>query len=163
MRGLYIGTDRKPGLLADMSADTLVIDCSTIDPASAQAVAAAAAEKGIHMIDAPVSGGTAGAQNGTLTFIVGGPGAAFDRAKPILEVMGANIFHAGEAGAGQVAKICNNMLLSILMAGVIGLSLVILADPIGIGNRNGFGMRQALGLSIPSYLVFYGLYLLFKK
>lgn len=129
VRGLYIGTDGKPGLLADMSADTLVIDCSTIDPASAQAVAAAAAEKGIHMIDAPVSGGTAGAQNGTLTFIVGGPGAAVDRAKPILEAMGANIFHAGEAGAGQVAKICNNMLLSILMAGT--------AEALALGVDNG--------------------------
>lgn len=129
VRGLYMGGDRGPGVLAAMQADTLVIDCSTIDTASAQAVAQAASELGIKMIDAPVSGGTAGAQNGTLTFIVGGEQAAFDAATPYLEAMGANIFHAGPAGAGQTAKICNNMLLAIHMAGT--------AEALALGVDNG--------------------------
>jgi 3-hydroxyisobutyrate dehydrogenase len=129
VRGLYLGSDGEPGLLSQMSAQTLVIDCSTIDPASAQAVASAAADIGIAMIDAPVSGGTAGAQNGTLTFIVGGEADAFARATPVLEMMGANIFHAGGPGAGQVAKICNNMLLSVLMAGT--------AEALSLGVDNG--------------------------
>lgn len=129
VRSLYLGADGAEGLLAQLSADTLIIDCSTIDPASAQAVAAGAAERGISMLDAPVSGGTAGAQNGTLTFIVGGEADALERARPLLEAMGANIFHAGAAGAGQVAKICNNMLLSVLMAGT--------AEALALGVDNG--------------------------
>jgi 3-hydroxyisobutyrate dehydrogenase len=114
VEGLYLGED---GVLAHCGADTLLIDCSTIDPATSRKVAAAAAEKGVAMIDAPVSGGTAGAEGGTLTFIVGGAAESLERARPLLEVMGKNIFHAGDNGAGQVAKICNNMLLAILMAG----------------------------------------------
>ncbi|XOV82103.1 MAG: 3-hydroxyisobutyrate dehydrogenase [bacterium] len=117
VRSLYLGDELQAGLLATLAADTLVIDCSTIDPASARAVAAAALERGVAMLDAPVSGGTGGAQTGTLTFIVGGEADALTRATPVLEAMGSNIFHAGAAGAGQTAKICNNMLLSILMAG----------------------------------------------
>ena len=117
VRGLYLGDEHQAGLLETLAAKTLVIDCSTIDPASAQAVAVAAAERGVAMLDAPVSGGTGGAQNGTLTFIVGGDADVLARATPVLEAMGSNIFHAGAAGAGQIAKICNNMLLSILMAG----------------------------------------------
>lgn len=129
VRALYLGRDGAPGLLESMSADTLVIDCSTIDPDSARAVSSAAAERGIAMLDAPVSGGTAGAQNGTLTFIVGGDQDAFDAAQPVLDAMGANIFHAGAAGSGQIAKICNNMLLSILMAGT--------AEALALGVANG--------------------------
>lgn len=129
VRSLYIGDGNNPGLLSTMAADTLVIDCSTIDPDSARAVAAAAAEQGIGMIDAPVSGGTAGAENGTLTFIVGGEQAAFERAQEVLNIMGANIFHAGGAGAGQVAKICNNMMLAILMTGT--------AEVLSLGVDNG--------------------------
>ena len=129
VRSLYIGSGDQPGVLSAMREDTLVIDCSTIDPASAQAVAAAAAERGIDMLDAPVSGGTAGAQNGTLTFIVGGPAAGFDKAQPLLDAMGANVFHAGDAGAGQIAKICNNMLLAVLMAGT--------AEALALGVANG--------------------------
>jgi len=106
-----------------------VIDCSTIDPDSARAVSAAAQAKGIAMIDAPVSGGTAGAINGTLTFIVGGDEGAFTRAKSVLEIMGGNIFHAGGPGAGQVAKICNNMMLAVLMAGT--------AEALSLGADNG--------------------------
>jgi 3-hydroxyisobutyrate dehydrogenase len=114
VESLYLGDT---GLLTQISQGTLIIDCSTIAPASAKKVASAAAAKGLVMIDAPVSGGTAGAAAGTLTFIVGGPADALERARPLLSVMGKNIFHAGDAGAGQVAKICNNMLLGILMAG----------------------------------------------
>lgn len=117
VRSLYLGSDGGTGLLEVLSTDTLVIDCSTIDADSARSVAAAAQSRGIAMLDAPVSGGTGGAQNGTLTFIVGGEEAALNAAMPVLEAMGSNIFHAGAAGAGQIAKICNNMLLSILMAG----------------------------------------------
>ncbi|MEO2265932.1 3-hydroxyisobutyrate dehydrogenase [Pseudoalteromonas pernae] len=111
---LYLGEN---GLIECLSQDTLVIDCSTIDAASAKHVGETLESKGISFVDAPVSGGVAGAAAGTLTFIVGGDDAHFEAVKPILENMGKNIFHAGAMGAGQVAKICNNMLLSILMAG----------------------------------------------
>jgi 3-hydroxyisobutyrate dehydrogenase len=96
----------------------LLIDCSTIDVDSARTVTAAAETAGLAMLDAPVSGGTAGAQNATLTFMVGGTEEAFTRGKPVLEAMGKNIFHAGGPGAGQAVKICNNMMLAINMVGV---------------------------------------------
>jgi 3-hydroxyisobutyrate dehydrogenase len=100
------------------AAKPLLLDCSTIDVQSARAVTAAAAEAGLDMLDAPVSGGTVGAQNATLTFMVGGGGAAFARGLPVLQAMGKNIFHAGGPGAGQAVKICNNMMLAINMVGV---------------------------------------------
>jgi 3-hydroxyisobutyrate dehydrogenase len=99
-------------------AKPLLIDCSTIDVDSARTVTAAAEAAGLVMLDAPVSGGTIGAQNGTLTFMVGGAEDAFTLGKPILEAMGKNIFHAGGPGAGQAVKICNNMMLAINMVGV---------------------------------------------
>lgn len=123
--GLYL----EQGVLDRLPKGALAIDCSTIDPATAQRVAAAAADQGVAMLDAPVSGGTAGAQNGTLTFIVGGAADALERARPLFDVMGANVFHAGAAGAGQTAKICNNMLLAILMAGT--------AEALSLGVDNG--------------------------
>ena len=104
------------GLLSRLKPGTLVIDCSTIAPATAQQVAQAAQARGLAMLDAPVSGGTAGAAAGTLTFIVGGGDAALDRARPVLGAMGKNIFHMGASGAGQVAKLCNNMALGVIMA-----------------------------------------------
>ncbi len=113
VEGLYLGAE---GLLAKIPAGALVIDCSTIAPASARKVAEAAAARSLQMLDAPVSGGTAGAQAGTLTFIVGGEDAALERARPLLEAMGRNVFHMGGAGAGQVAKLCNNMALGVIMA-----------------------------------------------
>jgi len=113
VEGLYLGDD---GLLAHVPAGTLLIDCSTIAPSSARKVADAAKANGLAMIDAPVSGGTAGAQAGTLTFIVGGDADALERARPVLSAMGKNIFHMGDAGAGQVAKLCNNMALGVIMA-----------------------------------------------
>ncbi len=96
----------------------LLIDCSTIDVESARAVEQAARDAGFEMLDAPVSGGTTGAAAGTLTFMVGGSEAGFARGEPILKAMGRNIVHAGGPGAGQAAKICNNMMLAINMIGV---------------------------------------------
>lgn len=126
VEGLYLGDT---GLLDRIEPETLVIECSTIAPESARKVAAAALERGIRMIDAPVSGGTAGAAAGTLTFIVGGAAMDLEAARPYLEKMGRNIFHAGDSGAGQVAKICNNMLLGILMAGT--------SEALALGVANG--------------------------
>jgi len=126
VEGLYLGDD---GLLQQIVPGTLVLECSTIAPESARKVAAAAQGRGIRMIDAPVSGGTGGAVAGTLTFIVGGAAADLDEARPYLEKMGHNIFHAGDSGAGQVAKICNNMLLGILMAGT--------SEALALGVANG--------------------------
>ncbi|MXY06397.1 MAG: 3-hydroxyisobutyrate dehydrogenase [Gammaproteobacteria bacterium] len=123
--GLYL----EEGVLARLPKGALAIDCSTIDPETAQRVAAAAADKGVAMLDAPVSGGTAGAQNGTLTFIVGGEVEALEQGRPLFEVMGANVFHAGANGAGQIAKICNNMLLAVQMAGT--------AEALSLGVDNG--------------------------
>ncbi|AZG73880.1 3-hydroxyisobutyrate dehydrogenase [Shewanella livingstonensis] len=117
VRSLYLGDDANKGLLDVVSKQALLIDCSTIDADSARLVGAKAAEKGIEFMDAPVSGGTAGAAAGTLTFICGGSDAAYQQAQIVLTVMGGNIFHAGAVGAGQIAKICNNMLLSVLMVG----------------------------------------------
>jgi len=126
VEGLYLGSE---GLLEKIAKGTLVIDSSTIAAASSRKVAEAAAKRGIAVIDAPVSGGTGGAIAGTLTFMVGGSAADLERARPLLEKMGANIFHAGEAGAGQTAKICNNMLLGILMIGT--------SEAIALGIANG--------------------------
>jgi len=106
------------GVIESAGDKTLLIDSSTIDVATARAVNEAAAAKGLAMVDAPVSGGVGGAEAGTLTFMVGGSEDAFDCAKSILEAMGKNVFHAGSAGNGQAAKICNNMLLAISMIGV---------------------------------------------
>ena len=113
VEALYLGDE---GLIKLIQPGALLIDCSTIAPASAQKVAAAATSQGLQMIDAPVSGGVAGATAGTLTFIVGGPAEALERARPVLQAMGKNIFHMGDAGAGQVAKLCNNMALGVIMA-----------------------------------------------
>ncbi len=122
----YLG---ESGLLAKLDTSTTVLDCSTIDAATAREVGAAAAELGIGFMDAPVSGGVAAAAAGTLAFMCGGDAATFASAKLILADMGKNIFHAGPAGAGQVAKGCNNMLLAIHMIGS--------AEALEMGVRNG--------------------------
>ncbi|EQB14273.1 3-hydroxyisobutyrate dehydrogenase [Sphingobium quisquiliarum P25] len=96
-------------------AGAILLDCSTIDVATARRTIAAAEDKGFAMVDAPVSGGIAAANGGTLTFMVGGSDAAFERARPILSAMGKAVIHAGGAGNGQAAKICNNMLLGATM------------------------------------------------
>ncbi|WP_323166286.1 3-hydroxyisobutyrate dehydrogenase [Pseudomonas bubulae] len=115
VRSVWLGED---GVLAGIGAGVPAVDCSTIDPQTARDVAAAAAKQGVQMADAPVSGGTGGAQAGTLTFMVGAPQALFDTLHPVLEQMGRNIVHCGDVGTGQVAKICNNLLLGISMVGV---------------------------------------------
>ncbi|CAD7215041.1 3-hydroxyisobutyrate dehydrogenase [Xanthomonas arboricola] len=113
VEALYLG---EAGILAQIPAAALVIDCSTIAPASARKLAAEAQARGLAMLDAPVSGGTAGAAAGSLTFIVGGAAQVLERARPVLQAMGKNIFHVGDNGAGQVAKLCNNMALGVIMA-----------------------------------------------
>ena len=129
VEGMYLGRDGAPGLLASIAKGALIIDSSTIAAATSQKVAQAAAAAGLGFIDAPVSGGTSGAIAGTLTFMVGGTDADLERARPLLEKMGKNIFHAGAVGAGQTAKICNNMLLGILMIGT--------SEAIALGVANG--------------------------
>lgn len=129
---VYAGED---GVFSHAKADTLFIDCSTIDVASAREVISHAENQGFAMIDAPVSGGVGGAAAGTLTFMCGGTEAAYNRAKPYLEIMGKNIFHAGDAGNGQVAKICNNMLLGIHM----------------IGTCEAFNLAEKLGLDAQTF------------
>jgi 3-hydroxyisobutyrate dehydrogenase len=122
----YLGAD---GILAQVRPGALLIDCSTIAPATARQVATAATKQGLTMLDAPVSGGTGGAAAGTLTFMVGGTAEGLVQAMPYLEKMGKAIFHAGGHGSGQTVKICNNMLLGILMAGT--------SEAIKLGVANG--------------------------
>jgi 3-hydroxyisobutyrate dehydrogenase len=112
VRSVYLG---EYGVLAGAAPGTPIIDCSTIDPLTAREVAMDAKAKSCPMVDAPVSGGVGGAEAGTLTFMVGGEARDFEAAKPILQAMGKNIVHCGGSGNGQVAKICNNMMLAIEM------------------------------------------------
>lgn len=142
VHSVYLGDNGSSGLLAELNKGTLVIDSSTIAAADARTVADAASKLGIEFLDAPVSGGTGGAIAGSLTFIVGGNAEAFARAEPILAVMGKNIFHAGTHGAGQVAKICNNMLLGILMAGT--------AETINLGVKNGLDPKVLSDIMLQS-------------
>ncbi|USA42540.1 3-hydroxyisobutyrate dehydrogenase [Spongiibacter taiwanensis] len=124
--GLYLGDE---GLIAKANPGTVFLDCSTIDADTARKVGAAAAERGLEMLDSPVSGGVKAAQAGTLAFMCGGTAAGFEKGKLVLEGMGKNIFHAGDHGAGQIAKICNNMLLAIHMVGT--------AEALQLGANNG--------------------------
>jgi 3-hydroxyisobutyrate dehydrogenase len=111
----------------------LMIDCSTIDVESARKAHALAAAQQLRSVDAPVSGGTGGAKGATLTFMAGGETTAFAAAKPILEAMGKKIVHCGDAGAGQAAKICNNMILGISMIGVS--EAFVLAEKLGLSHQ----------------------------
>jgi 3-hydroxyisobutyrate dehydrogenase len=129
VREVYLGPD---GVVARAQPGALLIDCSTIDVETARAVAATAADSQFLMVDAPVSGGVIGAEAATLTFMVGGEAAAFARAEPILKAMGRTIVHAGPAGNGQSAKICNNMIL--------GASMIAVCE--------GFALAEKLGLSV---------------
>ena len=115
VKSVYLGAE---GILAHVRPGVFLIDCSTIDPRTAREVAKQALENGNPMLDAPVSGGTGGASAGTLTFMVGGSNADFDRTWPILAAMGKNIVHCGDSGNGQVAKVANNMLLGVSMIAV---------------------------------------------
>ncbi|NWD66129.1 3-hydroxyisobutyrate dehydrogenase [Pseudomonas gingeri] len=115
VRSVWLGDE---GVLAGIGRGVPAVDCSTIDPQTAKDVAAAAAKQGVAMADAPVSGGTGGAAAGTLTFMVGASAELFTTLQPVLAQMGRNIVHCGEVGTGQIAKICNNLLLGISMVGV---------------------------------------------
>ena len=137
VRELYLPLD---GIIANANPGTLLIDCSTIDVETARAVAAAAEDRGLPMIDAPVSGGVGGAQGGTLTFMVGGSATAFARAQPFLEKMGKTIVHAGAAGNGQAAKICNNMILGISMIAVS--EAFVLAEKLGLDAQKLFDISS---------------------
>jgi len=137
VREVYLSSD---GVLASVGAGTLLIDSSTIDVDSARAVAAAAEKKGLAMLDAPVSGGVGGAQAGTLTFMVGGSDAAFAKARPVLEAMGKTIVHAGGAGNGQAAKICNNMILGVSMIAVS--EAFVLAEKLGLDAQKLFDIAS---------------------
>ncbi|WP_199288378.1 3-hydroxyisobutyrate dehydrogenase [Hyphobacterium indicum] len=119
---------------------TVIMDCSTIDVATARSVGEAAAAKGFLFVDAPVSGGVAAADAGTLTFMVGGPEAAFAKAEPFLSNMGKAVIHAGDAGTGQAAKICNNMLLGITMIGTC--EAFALADRLGLDQQRFFDIAS---------------------
>jgi 3-hydroxyisobutyrate dehydrogenase len=137
VRDVYLAAD---GVLASAKSGTLLIDCSTIDVESARAVSVTAEAKGLPMVDAPVSGGVGGAQAGTLTFMVGGSGAAFEQARPLLENMGKNVVHAGGAGAGQAAKICNNMILGVSMIAVC--EAFVLAEKLGLDKQKLFDISS---------------------
>jgi 3-hydroxyisobutyrate dehydrogenase len=121
------------GLLKAATKGTLIVDSSTIDVNSARTAHKLAAEAGMLSLDAPVSGGVGGAEAATLTFMAGGSKEAFERAKPILEAMGKRVVHCGEAGAGQAAKICNNMMLGISMIGVC--EAFVLAEKLGLSHQ----------------------------
>jgi 3-hydroxyisobutyrate dehydrogenase len=123
---LYLGDD---GLLVALDPRCVALDCSTIDAGTARKVGEAAAERGIGFLDAPVSGGVAAAEAGTLAFMCGGDERVFTAAQPVLDAMGRASFHAGPAGAGQVAKACNNMLLAVHMLGT--------CEALAMGERHG--------------------------
>jgi 3-hydroxyisobutyrate dehydrogenase len=127
VRGVYSGDQ---GIIARAAPDTLLIDCSTIDVDSARMVNRAAMERGLEVLDAPVSGGVAGAEKATLTFMVGGSEQGVARARPILEQMGKAVVHTGPSGNGQAAKICNNMMLAVSMIGVC--EAFVLAERLGL-------------------------------
>nr|WP_328809240.1 3-hydroxyisobutyrate dehydrogenase [Roseibium aggregatum] len=137
VRQIYQG---EGGILDNAKAGTLLIDSSTIDVDSARAVSAAAADMEMIMVDAPVSGGVAGAAGGTLTFMVGGTDEAYEAARPYLDIMGKTIVHAGGAGNGQAAKICNNMILGISMIGVS--EAFVLAEKLGLEAQKLFDISS---------------------
>lgn len=136
VRSVYLGD---AGLLAQAAKGTLFIDCSTIDVATSREVHGAAEAAGHAMLDAPVSGGVAGAEGGTLTFMVGGAEAAFAQAKPLLDIMGKNIVHAGGPGNGQAAKICNNMIL--------GISIIAVSEAFAMGQKLGLDPKVLFDIS----------------
>jgi 3-hydroxyisobutyrate dehydrogenase len=139
VRKVYLGDD---GVLAAVAPGTLLIDSSTIDVETARDVAQAASDRGLAMVDAPVSGGVAGAQAATLTFMVGGPDDAFERARPVLEKMGKTIVHAGGPGNGQAAKICNNMIL--------GASMIVVSEAFLLAEKLGLDAQKLFDISSKS-------------
>ena len=131
----YRGGAGRPGLLAAAPGGILFVDCSTIAVDEARAAHALAEAAGLRSVDAPVSGGVVGAENATLTFMVGGARADVDAARPLLEVMGARVVHCGGPGLGQAAKVCNNMILAA--------SQIVVAEAFVLGERLGLS-HQAL-------------------
>jgi 3-hydroxyisobutyrate dehydrogenase len=139
VRDVYLGAG---GVLATVAPGTLLIDSSTIDVQTARDVAHAAQEKGLAIVDAPVSGGVAGAEAATLTFMVGGRDDAFERARPVLEKMGKTIIHAGGPGNGQAAKICNNMIL--------GASMIVVSEAFLLAEKLGLDAQKLFDISSKS-------------
>lgn len=135
VRTVYLG---EQGILKVLPAGSLCIDSSTIDPKTIQDVAAAAQARQIQVCDAPVSGGTLGAKEGTLTFMVGGDAATFEAVKPVLGAMGKNLVHCGAIGTGQVAKICNNLIL--------GISMTAVAEGMALGVKLGIDPQALAGV-----------------
>ena len=140
--GKHVREVYEKDVLGKAAKGALLIDCSTIDVDSARHVAALAEKAGHPMVDAPVSGGVGGATAGTLTFMVGGPEAAFGKARPILQQMGKNIVHTGASGAGQAVKICNNMMLAVSMLGV--------AEAFMLGKRLGLDFQKIFDVTSTS-------------
>ena len=139
--GKHVDAVYNNGILGAAAKDTLLIDCSTIDVDTARAVGGEAKKLGYNMVDAPVSGGTGGAEDGTLTFMVGGEENTFNLAKPYLDIMGKNIVHAGGMGNGQAAKICNNMILGISMIAVS--ESFSMAEKLGLSAQNLFDITSS--------------------
>ncbi|PSW05416.1 3-hydroxyisobutyrate dehydrogenase [Photobacterium lipolyticum] len=143
VRAVYLGDHHGGvGLLNLVSKDTFLIDSSTIDPDSARLIANEAANKGLEFVDAPVSGGVAGAEAATLTFIVGGTEPNFHKAQAVLQYVGKHIFHAGKAGDGQMAKLCNNLMLGILMSGT--------CEALSLGIDNGLDPKVLSDIMLQS-------------
>jgi len=139
VRSVYLDAG---GVLASARRGALLIDCSTIDVETARAMAAAAKGAGFDMLDAPVSGGTSGAGAASLTFMVGGEAEIFARAQPVLAAMGRTIVHAGPAGNGQAAKICNNMIL--------GVSMIAVCEAFSLAERLGLEAQTLFDISSKS-------------
>jgi 3-hydroxyisobutyrate dehydrogenase len=139
VRAVYLGDG---GIIAAVRKGSLLIDCSTIDVETARAVGKSAGDAGYGMLDAPVSGGVGGATAGTLTFMVGGAEADFTRAEPVLQAMGKTIVHAGAAGNGQAAKICNNMIL--------GISMVAVCEGFALAEKLGLDWQRLFDISSKS-------------
>ncbi|GAB3110220.1 3-hydroxyisobutyrate dehydrogenase [Aestuariicella hydrocarbonica] len=146
VESVYLGAsgngDASEPLLDYIPKSALILDCSTVAPANSRRVGAEADKRGMQFVDAPVSGGVAAAAAGTLAFMVGGSESNFDAAKPVLNAMGANVFRAGDVGAGQVAKICNNMLLAIHMTGT--------AEALQLGMDNGLDPKVLSDIMLKS-------------
>ena len=134
--GIFTGTD---GAFAQMAKGSIAIDSSTIAPDDARRLHTEGQIRGIAVLDAPVSGGVMGAEAGTLTFMVGGETADLERARGVLEVMGRRIFHAGEAGAGQAAKLCNNLLA--------GISMIAVSEAFALAKQLGLDPRKMQEIS----------------
>jgi 3-hydroxyisobutyrate dehydrogenase len=138
--GKHVAEVYRSAVFGKAPASAILLDCSTIDVATARTIEEEARAAGYEMVDAPVSGGIAAAEGGTLTFMVGGSADGFERARPILERMGKAVIHAGDSGAGQAAKICNNMLLGATMAATC--ETFVLAQKLGLDPQTFFDIAS---------------------